>query len=114
MLSRLIASMYDPLMTDEKWLTSEAAARKLGVKPETLYAYVSRGMVRSERVPGSRRSQFLRSDIEKLAGRQRGGGRAAGLELIIETDLTYLDPAGRLAYRGWNVAEAVKTATFEE
>jgi citrate synthase len=101
-------------MPDEKWLTSEAAARKLGVKPETLYAYVSRGMVRSERTPGSRRSRFLRADIEKLAGRQRGGGRAGGLELIIETDLTSLDPAGVLAYRGWNVADAVKAATFEE
>ncbi|MEY2418895.1 MAG: citrate synthase, partial [Actinomycetota bacterium] len=101
-------------MTDPKWLTSEAAARKLRVKPETLYAYVSRGMVRSEKVPGSRRSRFLRADVEKLAGRQRGGGRAGGLELIIETDLTYLDPTGVLAYRGWNVADAVKTATFEE
>jgi citrate synthase len=106
--------MYDPLMTEEKWLTSEAAARKLGVKPETLYAYVSRGMVRSERVAGSRRSRFLRADVEKLAGRQRAGGRAGGLELIIETDLTYLDPAGALAYRGWDVADAVKTATYEE
>ena len=84
-------------MTAEKWLTSEAAARRLGVKPETLYAYVSRGMVRSERVPGTRRSQFLRADIERIAGRQRGGGgRAGGLELVIETDLTYLDPAGVL------------------
>jgi citrate synthase len=101
-------------MTEQKWLTSEAAARKLGVKPETLYAYVSRGMVRSEKVPGSRRSRFLRADLEKLAGRQRGGGRAGGLELIIETDLTYLDPTGVLAYRGWNVVDAVKTATFEE
>ena len=106
--------MYSAWMTDSKWLTSEAAARKLGVKPETLYAYVSRGMVRSEKVPNSRRSRFLRSDVEKLAGRQRGGGRAGGLELIIETDLTYLDPSGVLAYRGWNVADAVKTATFEE
>src|SRR5689334_16644177 len=98
-----------------QWMTSEAAARRLGVKAETLYAYVSRGMVRSERVPGTRRSQFLRADIEKIAGRQRGGGgRAGGLELIIETDLTYLDPAGILAYRGWSVADAVKEATFEE
>ncbi|HVT75826.1 MAG TPA: citrate/2-methylcitrate synthase [Acidimicrobiales bacterium] len=101
-------------MTDSEWLSSDAAARKLGVKPQTLYAYVSRGMVRSEKIPGTRRSRFRRADVEKLAGRQRGGGRAGGLELIIETDLTYLDPAGVLAYRGWNVADAVKTATFEE
>ncbi len=99
---------------DALWLTSEAATQRLGVKAETLYAYVSRGMVQSERIPGSKRSRFLKADVERVAGRQRGGGRAGGLELIIETNLTYLDPAGVLAYRGWNVADAVKQATFEE
>jgi citrate synthase len=103
------------LMTDDgQWLSSEAATQRLGVKAETLYAYVSRGMIQSERVPGSRRSRFLKADVERVAGRQRGGGRAGGLELIVETNLTYLDPAGVLAYRGWNVADAARDATFEE
>ncbi len=102
-------------MAPEKWMTSEAAAARLGVKADTLYAYVSRGLVQSERLPGSRRSRFLRADIERLAARRRGGGRAGGLEVIIETDLTLLDPAGRLFYRGWDVADAVRDhATFEE
>ena len=102
-------------MAADPWMTSEQATQRLGVKAETLYAYVSRGMVQSEPIPGTRRSRFLRADVERLAGRQRGGGgRAGGLELIIETDLTYLDPAGVLAYRGWDVADAVKTASFEE
>ena len=96
-------------------MTSEAAARRLGVKPETLYAYVSRGTVQSERIPGSRRSRFLRTDVERLAARQRRGGRAGGLELIVESDLTLLDPAGHLAYRGWDVTDAVlHGASFEE
>jgi citrate synthase len=92
---------------DDRWMTSEAAAARLGVKPETLYAYVSRGAVRSERVPGTRRSRFLRADVERLAGRRRGGGRAGGLDVIVETDLTLLDPGGRLHYRGHDVAAAV-------
>ncbi len=96
------------------WLSTEAAAQRLGVKPETLYAYVSRGVITSEKVPGSRRSRFLKADVERVAGRQRGGGKAGGLELIVETDLTYLDPGGVLAYRGWNVADAAREATFEE
>jgi len=95
------------------WLTSEQAARRLGVKPETLYAYVSRGLIRSERVPGQRRSRFLRTDVERHAARSRIGGRAGGLEVVVETQLTLLEPAGRLAYRGWDVTEAV-SATFEE
>jgi citrate synthase len=107
--------MYSPAVAGDQWMTSEAAARHLGVKPETLYAYVSRGTVQSERIPGSRRSRFLRADVERLAARQRRGGRAGGLELIVETDLTLLDPAGRLAYRGWDVADAVARDTpFEE
>src|SRR4051794_15714996 len=96
-------------------MTADAAAARLGVKPQTLYAYVSRGLVHSEPVPGTRRSRFLRADVERLAARQRGGGRARGLEVIVETELTLLDPAGRLAYRGWDVVDAVRSgATFEE
>jgi citrate synthase len=109
--SRLIASIY---VVPDAWMTSDQAADRLGVKAATLYAYVSRGMLRSERTPGERRSRFLRSDVEKLAARQRSGGRAGALDIVIETELTLLDPTGHLAYRGWDVMEAAATATFEE
>ncbi|HET6953981.1 MAG TPA: citrate/2-methylcitrate synthase [Acidimicrobiales bacterium] len=102
-------------MSADRWMTSEAAAARLGVKQQTLYAYVSRGLVGSEPVPGTRRSRFLRSDVERLAARQRAGGRSGGLEVVVETDLTLLDPAGALYYRGWNVEDAVAAgASFEE
>lgn len=94
-------------------MTSDQAARRLGVKPETLYAYVSRGLIRSERVPGQRRSRFHRADVERHAARSRRGGRAGGLEVVIETGLTLLDPGGRLHYRGWDAVEAATTAGFE-
>ena len=98
-----------------QWLTAEAASARLAVKRETLYAYVSRGAVHSERAPGERRSRFLRADVERLAARRRAGGRAGGLELIVETDLTLLEPGGGLYYRGWSVEAAVaEGATFEE
>ena len=95
-------------------MSASEAAAALGVKPETLYAYVSRGLISSEREPGQRRSRYLRTDVERLSGRQRGGGRAGGLEIIVETELTLLDPAGRLYYRGWDVEDAARDATFEE
>lgn len=95
-------------------MTSEAASRRLGVKPETLYAYVSRGLIRSEKVPGQRRSRFLRADVERHATRSRRGGRTAGFEVVVETQLTLLEPSGHLYYRGWDVADAVREATFEE
>jgi citrate synthase len=95
-------------------MTSEEATRRLGVKPETLYAYVSRGVIRSERVPGQRRSRFLTADVERHAARSRIGGRAGGLEVVVETQLTLLEPEGRLSYRGWDVVDAVGSASFEE
>jgi len=52
-------------------LESEEAARHLGVKVATLYAYVSRGLLVSHAVPGSRRRRFAREDLDRLAGRGR-------------------------------------------
>src|SRR4051812_50217811 len=63
-------------MLTESMLTTAEAARRLGVKPETLYAYVSRGMLTRHPAPGGRRSLFARAEVERLAGRARRGGRA--------------------------------------
>jgi len=106
--------VYRGLVARPQWMTSEEATRRLGVKPETLYAYVSRGVIRSERVPGQRRSRFLTADVERHAARSRIGGRAGGLEVVVETQLTLLEPEGRLSYRGWDVVDAVGSASFEE
>jgi citrate synthase len=96
------------------WLTAKEAAAILGIKPATLYAYVSRGQIGRERDPGERTSRYDRADVERLAARPQPGPRsdAGGLEVVIETALTLLDPAGRLAYRGWDVADAT-SAGFE-
>src|SRR5581483_6541616 len=100
-LSMLMASISDPGEATSPWLTAAQAAARLGVKPQTLYAYVSRGLVRSDRLPGpGRTSRYDRSDIERLAGRRRAGGRAGALELFVDTELTLIEPVGRLLYRG--------------
>src|SRR4051794_41206823 len=78
--------------------TTEEAARRLGVKPETLYAYVSRGMLTRHAAPGGRRSLFARAEVERLAGRTRRGGRTGALELVVDTQLTLLHPAGALPH----------------
>lgn len=94
-------------------LTAEEAARRLGVKRETLYAYVSRGLLTSTRPPGIRRSRFDAGEIRRLAERRRAGGRAGALELVVDSGLTMLDPAGRLYFRGWDATEACRTSSFE-
>ena len=105
--------MYD-WTVPRAWMTTEQAAERLGVKVETLYAYASRGLLHSERVPGDRRTRYRRLDVERLASRTGKAGRAGALEIVVETELTLLDPAGALYYRGWNVADAARTAGFEE
>jgi citrate synthase len=52
------------MMSGERLTTAEAAAR-LGVKPATLYAYVSRGLLARERSPGGRTSTFDPAEVER-------------------------------------------------
>ena len=54
-----------------RWITTTEAAQRLGVKRATLYAYVSRGQLRSERRPGQQQSLFDRSEIDALASSTR-------------------------------------------
>src|SRR5919199_2987616 len=94
-------------------LSAAEAARRLGVKPETLYAYVSRGMLTRHRAPDGRRSLFDRAEIERLAARSRRGGRAAGLEVIVDTSITRIDPEGGLYYRGHDATRLAREWSYE-
>jgi citrate synthase len=50
----------------EEYLTVEEAARLMGVKPATLYAYVSRGIVQSYRQGMKRQRLYRRAQVEQL------------------------------------------------
>lgn len=50
----------------EEYLTGAEAAHRLGVKPATLYAYVSRGVLRSYRQGMKRHRLYRRAEIEGL------------------------------------------------
>jgi citrate synthase len=95
------------------WLPTAEAARRLGVKRETLYAYVSRGMLTRRREPGTRESRFDPAEIARLTERTRSGGRAGSLEVVIDSSLTLLDPAGRLWFRGKDAEVACREVGFE-
>ena len=45
-----------------EWISSAEAARRLGVSAATLYAYVSRGLLRSEALDGSRERRYRADD----------------------------------------------------
>ena len=54
------------LLDGEEYLAGDEAANLLGVKRETLYAYVSRGLLRSYRQGIKRQRLYRRSEIEAL------------------------------------------------
>ncbi|CAM5587560.1 hypothetical protein STENM36S_06229 [Streptomyces tendae] len=100
----------------QRRLTTREAAELLGVKPETVYAYVSRGQLASRRTPGSRGSTFDADEVRALARRNRrdgGTAPAAGQELTVRTRLTLIE-SDRYYYRGVDAVELAARHTYEE
>lgn len=99
-----------------RWITTTEAARRLGVRRETLYAYVSRGVLVSRRQPGQQESLFDRTQVESLAA-AKGAGRSAGERLLrfrgVATRVSAIAD-GRLSYRGVDVEDVVARASFAE
>jgi len=100
-------------MTSGDRLTAAEAAARLGVKPATLYAYVSRGLLGRERAPGRRTSTFDPAEVERLTRRGGRRGRRPAGELVVESALTAIE-GGALWYRGLPVTGLAATRTFEE
>ncbi len=105
-------------MKKAPYLSATDAAHELNVSLTTLYAYVSRGFVRSEAVGGSKRNRRYRAeDIQKLKERKaqrRDPGQAVASALhwgmpIMESGLTLIAD-GKLYYRG---QDAIALATHE-
>ena len=59
------------------FLDAQQAAQKLGVTRQTLYAYVSRGLLSASPDPAARRSLYPRAQVERLLA-QRTRGRRPG------------------------------------
>jgi citrate synthase len=106
-------------------VSARDAARRLGVGLPTLYAYVSRGLVRSEPDPagsGAGRTRHYRlADIERLAARRgQGRSRARIAQAALEWGTPVLDSAltlisdGRLFYRGRDAVALARSATLED
>jgi citrate synthase len=116
-------------------LTAAEAAERLGVKLGTLYAYVSRGWLKSYKRKVGREALYRRTDVEALRGLSmpERGRRARSLPdasswVTIAQPLTDGAPQGvivaesavssiidgQLAYRGYPIEELVEHSTFEE
>jgi citrate synthase len=99
-----------------EWINAAEAARRLGVKQATLYAYVSRGMLARRRGQDGRSSLFEADEVARLAvcGQRGQPRRAAGTgDFVIESELTEVAD-GRFRYRGMEVTKLALWRPFEE
>jgi citrate synthase len=95
-------------------LTTREAAERLGVKPETVYAYVSRGQLTSRRDPSGRGSTFDPKEVDALVRRARREP-SAGSDATqrISTGITLID-TDRYYYRGVDATELARGFRYEE
>jgi citrate synthase len=92
---------------DQRWVDAATAANHLGISVRSLYAYVSRGQVRSVAGEHGRPRLYAFADLERLRVRRDAraghGAVAAGAlrwgEPVLDSAITAITPRGP-AYRG--------------
>ena len=103
------------------FLSAEQAAAELGINVPTLYAYVSRGLIRSEAEGRTRRRRYLAEDVWLLKQRKqhrrdpaKGAAEALHWGLpVLESRLSVIH-GGRLYYSGRDVIGLATTASLEQ
>jgi citrate synthase len=108
-------------MASQRYLTAKEAAEKLNVTAATLYAYVSRGLLRSEATDDKRQRRYYAEDVDKLLTRReaRRNPESVAKEAlqwgapVLESAITLI-AEGRFYYRGHDALELAQTSTAEE
>jgi citrate synthase len=96
-------------------LTARQAADQLGIKLDTLYAYVSRGRLRSVGVPGTRQRRYRAEEVEALrdAGASPRSADPEALMPVIGSSICLIEN-GTLYYRGQDAVTLSASATLED
>lgn len=102
-------------MSTPIYLSAQEAAAELGVRPATLYAYVSRGLIRSVAGPGKQR-RYDAADVRRLQGRKEPDNPEQPKPLsgdpVLETELTLIAEGGPY-YRGQPARDLARNSTLE-
>ncbi|WP_274630235.1 citrate synthase family protein [Arvimicrobium flavum] len=100
---------------DPLYLTARQAAGELSVSPATLYAYVSRGLIRSEPAESSRERRYRAEDVRALKGRRSmpAAQRSDVEQQAIETAVSTIDDGGQI-YRGVRAVPLAAEASLEQ
>ncbi len=98
------------------YMTAQEAAATLSVSPATIYAYVSRGLIRSETAAGGRARRYRADDVRALKDRRAPPEQRQAVEadspLALESSICVLTPDGPF-YRGASACELSRGASFE-
>ena len=94
-------------------LSARATAERLGVKLDTLYAYVSRGLLRSVAVPGSRERRYRAEDVERFRAGRGSREPSDTLTPAIDSAICLIEQ-GRFYYRGSDAIRLAEQARLED
>src|SRR5438067_11190377 len=98
---------------ESEYMSAAEAARSLKVKPQTLYTYVSRGLIRSLAQLDQRSRLYYREDVEKMRARseaRHGASAEAAMrwgQPVVSTAITEITPDGP-RYRGHAAVELAR------
>lgn len=120
--SILIYFVNMPMKTTALWLPAGEALELMQVRPQTLYASVSRGRIRAKPdAVDPRRSLYHRDDVQRIAARTRG---RRSTETVASEAIQWGEPVlasavstvadGRLLYRGQDACALAAHATLED
>ncbi|MEM5472247.1 citrate synthase family protein [Hoeflea sp. AS60] len=103
------------------YIDAKEAANRLGVSRQTLYAYVSRGLIKAVPADDPRQSRYLADAVEQLAETRRRGRKPKEIAKatldwgmpVLESGLTLIED-GQCYYRGQSAVELSRTASLED
>jgi citrate synthase len=105
-----------------KWVDVHRACETLGIKRESLYAYVSRGLVRARpSETDTRASVYALPDVQQLATRKRASRKRDAIaqgaigwgDPVLDSSITHVKD-GRLFYRGQDAIGLSQSHSLED
>jgi citrate synthase len=109
-------------MQAKRYLSAKEAASMLDISIATLYAYVSRGLIRSEQSSEAKRQRrYYAEDVEKLLARKEGRRNPEKLAQdalhwgapVLDSAITLLD-GGKIYYRGFDAVRLARENSVEQ
>ena len=103
------------------YIDAKQAALRLGVSRQTLYAYVSRGLIKAIPADDPRQSLYLAAAIDEIAATRKRGRKPREIAKatldwgmpVLESGLTLIED-GQCYYRGQDAVHLSRSASLEE